>query len=96
MEATVWELMNSGIAVELIVTSPKDEITAVGIRLRTYGKLLPKDKMILSAGETFEEALEAAVEKAKGGHWEHLNWAARPWTVGTSAASRVAAAYGLV
>jgi len=82
MEAIVHELMNSGIAVELIVPSLRDTCTDVGIRLRTYGKNLPRNKMILAGAPTFEEALENAVAKAEAGRWENLDWADRPWECG--------------
>lgn len=83
MESEVYDLMNSGIAVELLVPSLRDSCTQVGIRLRTYGKNLPRNRMVLAAGPTFEEALTDALNKAEEGRWENLNWAARPWECGT-------------
>jgi hypothetical protein len=85
LEAYVYDLMNSGIAVELLVPSTKDSCTDVGIRLRTFGKQLPSNRMVLASGQTFEEALQKAVEKAEDGRWENLNWAARPWECGKAA-----------
>jgi len=79
MEAIVYDLVNSGIAVELMVPSLRDTCTDVGIRLRTYGKNLPRNKMILASAPTFQEALENALAKAEAGRWENLDWADRPW-----------------
>lgn len=92
MEATVYDLFNSGIAVELLVPSLRDSCTDVGVRLRTYGKSLPRNKMVLAAGQTFEEALNEAVTKAEDGRWENLEWSARPWPCSTD---RGAGRYGL-
>lgn len=85
MEAEVYDLFNSGIAVELLVPGLRDSCTEVGIRLRTYGKSLPRNRMVLGAGATFEEALSDATAKAEGGRWENLDWAARPWSCSTPA-----------
>lgn len=84
MEAVVYDLMNSGIAVDLLVPGLKDNCTDVGIRLRTYGKQLPRNLMVLGAGATFTEALDDAATKAEAGRWENLDWAARPWTCGAA------------
>lgn len=84
MEAQVYDLMNSGIAVELLVPMLRDQCTEVGVRLRTYSKHLPKNKMILAAAPTFQEALDDAIVKAEAGRWENLDWAARPWSCGPS------------
>jgi len=92
MESIIYDLVNSGIAVELMVPSLRDQCTDVGIRLRTYGKSLPKNRMVIAAAPTFEEALNLAVEKAEDGRWENLNWAARPWECGPVASRR---SYGL-
>jgi hypothetical protein len=37
--------------------------------------------MVLAVGETFAEALAAAVDKANGKRWETLVWDQRPWNV---------------
>ena len=81
METTVYELVNSGIAVDLLVPSRYDSSDSVGVRLRPFSKNLPKNRMVLAAGHTFEEALHDAVAKAEAGRWENLDWAARPWPV---------------
>jgi hypothetical protein len=78
-EAQVFDLIRTGIAVELLAGVDADGTAQVGVRLRTFGKNLPKDKMVLSGGETIEEALEEACGKAANERWERLDWAARPW-----------------
>ena len=92
MEAEVYDLVNSGIAVELLVPSLRDSCTDVGIRLRTYGKNLPRNKMIIAGAPTFAEALEEAVAKAEAGRWENLDRADRPWECGPTSQPR---RYGL-
>lgn len=79
MENIVFDLVKSGIAVELLVPTDAPDVTDVGVRLRTFGKSLPKDRMVLGVGATFSEALDDAVDKASRKRWEHLNWSARPW-----------------
>ena len=96
MEQSVKMLINAGIAVELLVPSPKDQTDEVGIRLHPYGKGLPKDKMILGSGLTFYEALEDAIAKANERRWEHLSWAKRPWAVLPSWGQETAASLGLL
>lgn len=81
MESDVWELNKAGVAVELLTPLGTSTVTDVGIRLRTYGKLLPRDRMVLCRGATFVEALNGAIAKAQAGRWEPLEWAARPWDV---------------
>lgn len=81
IEDLVWALVSAGIAVELLVQTGSKEEYQVGIRLRTFGKQLPRDRMILAGGHTFREALEEAVEKARARRWEQLDWGARPWQV---------------
>jgi len=82
-EDKVYACIISGIAVEMLVRSNADDTYNVGIRLRTYGKNLPRDKMVLADGDSFGSALDSALEKAKARRWEKLDWAARPWTVPT-------------
>ena len=82
-EDKVYILVQSGIAVELLVGANQDDTYNVGIRLRTFGKNLPSNKMVLAGGETFEGALIDAIEKAKSKRWEQLDWASRPWTTPT-------------
>lgn len=92
MEDVVKDLMNNGIAVELLVPPTASPCGDVGVRLRTFGKSLPAKRMILASAPTFEGALDHAVIKAEDGRWENLDWAARPWDcVPTSGAAR----YGL-
>lgn len=79
MEDMVADLVGSGISVELLVGSAIRGGTVYGIRLRTFGKLLPKNRMVLAHGETFTEALIDAISKAEAGRWENLDWAKRPW-----------------
>lgn len=81
MESTVYDLFNAGIAVDLLVPTRYDASADVGIRLRPFSKNLPRNRMVLSSGATFEEALNGAVTKAEAGRWETLDWAARPWEV---------------
>lgn len=81
MEQTVAELVSAGIAVELLVGLNAEGVQCYGVRLRTFGKQLPKDRMIIAAGNTFEEALCEAVAKAESKRWEHLVWSARPWDI---------------
>ena len=81
MEDTVADLVTAGIAVELLVGLDSTNVQRYGIRLRTFGKSLPKDRMIIAAGNTFEEALLEAVSKAEQRRWEHLVWSARPWDI---------------
>lgn len=81
MEDIVAELVSAGIAVELLVGLDADQQQRYGIRLRTFGKQLPQNRMIMAAGATFSEALCEAVEKAEQRRWENLVWSARPWDV---------------
>lgn len=88
MECDVFDMVNSGIAVELLVPGRASECSLVGIRLRTYGKELPPNRMVLASGETFSDAFYSAVAKAEQGRWEPLDWSARPWgAVNTSTSS---------
>jgi len=95
MENDVFALNQAGIAVELLTPTDNPSETKVGIRLRTFGKSLPKDRMVLGVGETFTEALDDAMDKAKRGRWEHLDFSARPWVRGKPLADK-GAAWGLV
>lgn len=79
IEDKVWALNGAGIAVELLTGSGEGETYYIGIRLRTFGKRLPANRMILAAGLTFEEALDEAISKAKAKRWESLDWGSRPW-----------------
>lgn len=81
MEEIVAELVSAGIAVELLVGVDAEQIQRYGIRLRTFGKQLPQNRMIIAAGATFQEALIEAVEKAEQRRWENLVWSSRPWDV---------------
>lgn len=81
METTVAELVSAGIAVELLVGRNAAGEQCYGVRLRTFGKSLPKERMIIAAGNTFEEALIDAVAKAEQRRWEYLVWSARPWDI---------------
>lgn len=93
MEQTVVMLMQAGIAVELLVSAPPQGEPEVGVRLRPFGRKLPRNKMIIASGDTFEEALINAVGKAESRRWEALDWSARPWETATP--SLVAGAFGL-
>jgi hypothetical protein len=95
VENDVFALVQAGIAVELLVPVDNPAVTEVGIRLRTYGKQLPPNKMVLGVGEVFQEALLDAMQKAKSGRWENLDWSARPWAKGRPLADG-GAAWGLV
>jgi hypothetical protein len=81
VEDIVAELVSAGIAVELLVGLDLEQKQRYGVRLRTFGKQLPQNRMIIAAGNTFSEALCEAVEKAEQRRWEHLVWSARPWDV---------------
>lgn len=81
MEEIVAELVSAGIAVELLVGLDIEQKQRYGVRLRTFGKQLPQNRMIMAAGNTFSEALCEAVEKAEQRRWENLVWSARPWDV---------------
>lgn len=83
MEEIVAELVSAGIAVELLVGLDSEQRQRYGVRLRTFGKQLPQNRMIMAAGATFSEALCEAVEKAEQRRWENLVWSARPWDVAT-------------
>ena len=96
MESDVFDLVKAGIAVELLVPTASPEVSDVGVRLRTFGKLLPKNKMVLGSGPTFYEALCDAMDKAKRGRWEGLDWAARPWPVNDRRDLNIAGSWGLV
>jgi len=89
METTVAELVTAGIAVELLVGRNEQDAQCYGVRLRTFGKGLPKDRMIIAAGETFEEALLEACSKAEQRRWENLVWSARPWDVSPKTSSSI-------
>lgn len=79
MEDNVRQLREAGIAVELLTGQDINGAEHVGIRLRTFGKLLPKNKMVIASAPTFEGALGAAIDKAQGGRWETLDWSKVPW-----------------
>lgn len=95
-EAAVWDLMRSGIGVELLIPTVREEGDTVGIRLRPWGKQLPKDKMILATGNTFAEALQDAITKAKDRRWERLSWTMRPWKLRAEGTSGPGDAWGLL
>lgn len=77
--------------VEFLFDFSGDGDVHYGVRLRPYGRRAPRDKMVLGAGWTAEEALAQAVGKAKAGRWEKLDWALRPW--GTEEAANGAGWY---
>lgn len=79
MEEAVLELLLAGIATELLCARAADGTAFYGVRLRTFGRNLPKNKMIVAAGNTFSEALINAIEKAEARRWEYLDWSTRPW-----------------
>lgn len=81
MEDIVRQLQMAGICVDLLCGTDKDGAVRYGTRLRTFGKDLPKGKMIIAQGDTFAEAIGEAVEKAYARRWENTDWAARPWPV---------------
>lgn len=95
-EERVWELMRAGIAVELLIPSVRETGATVGIRLRTWGKQLPKNMMVLGTALTFADALEDAVEKASNRRWEHLDWSKRPWEIAGAGDRETATVYGLL
>lgn len=80
MEELVLELVLAGIATELLCARAADGTAFYGVRLRPFGRNLPKNKMIVAAGNTFSEALINAVEKAEARRWESLDWSVRPWS----------------
>lgn len=86
MEQLVLTLFQSGIAVELLCAAAVDGTEFYGVRLRPFGRNLPRTKMIVAAGNTFAEALINAVEKAESRRWEALDWSVRPWSNGTGSA----------
>jgi len=79
MEEAVLELMLAGIATELLCARAADGTAFYGVRLRPFGRNLPKNKMIVAAGATFEEAVINAITKAEARRWEALDWSTRPW-----------------
>lgn len=95
MEPIIRELIQSGVAVDLLVPSVRDDNEQVGVRLRTMGKNLPKDRMVLGEGTTFMEALNEAVARAGERRWERLDWAARPWAVANRGDLNLLASWGL-
>lgn len=84
MEQLTLSLFQSGIAVELLCAAAADGTEFYGVRLRPFGRNLPRTKMIVAAGNTFAEALINAVDKAESRRWEALDWSIRPWSNGTS------------
>lgn len=92
-EDEVYKLLQAGIATDLLVGKGEADTYHVGIRLRTFGKDVPKNLMIMAEGEDFAAAMEFCLEKANAGRWEHLVWAARPWPLVTRLAG--SSAYGL-
>lgn len=95
MEPIVRELVQAGIAVDLLIPAVKDDEGQVGVRLRTMGKQLPKNRMIMATGANFMEALDNAAGKAEQRRWENLDWAARPWPVADRRDLNVLASWGL-
>lgn len=65
--------------VEFLFDFTGDGDVCFGVRLRPYGRRAPRNKMVLGKGWTAQEALQEAVDKAKEGRWETLDWASRPW-----------------
>lgn len=82
MEETVYDCQRAGIAVDLLVGAGDDGLVHFGVRLRTFGRNVPKDKMILAEGATFADALATATEYAIARAWTKLDWGSRPWAVG--------------
>lgn len=92
MESDMLDVYRAGIAIEIVLPGVAEECGCVGIRLRTFGRKLPKNRMVLGSGPTLEGAFYDALGKAEAGRWENLNWAARPWAGPTEAES---SRYGL-
>src|SRR5512142_2899355 len=72
MEEAVLELLLAGIATELLCARAADGTAFYGVRLRTFGRNLPKNKMIVAARNTFSEALINAIQKAEARRCEYL------------------------
>jgi len=87
LELLFTELQESGIALELLGGIDLASAYRLGVRLRTFGKDIPKNKMVLAAGDSFEEAANQAVAKAEARRWETLDFSARPWEVRSRQAS---------
>lgn len=83
IEELHYQLLSSGIALELLGGVDAEGIWRQGVRLRTFGRQVPKHKMVMASGDSFEEAANEAVAKAKERRWEALDWGARPWNVRT-------------
>jgi len=83
LEQTFLDLQAGGIGTDLLGGIDAAEVMQVGVRLRTFGRKLPKGRMVVAGGDTFEEAMGNALAKAKSGRWETLDWSARPWEVRT-------------
>jgi hypothetical protein len=92
-ENRVLQLQASGITVDLLCAQISNSIAYVGVRLRPFAKKLPREKMVMATGATFEDALTVALGKAEDGRWENLDWSARPWD--SSEAGGAAHRYGL-
>lgn len=81
MQELVYDLQRIGIATELLTGDGADGMVHYGVRLRTFGKNLPKNKMVMAEGATFEEAMDIAYGEAIARRWINTDWAARPWPV---------------
>jgi len=79
LEQFVADLQSSGIGTDLVQGWDAEGEWRVGIRLRSFGRNLPKNRMVLAAGATYYEAMVAALGKAEEGRWESVDYAARPW-----------------
>lgn len=95
LEETVLSLYRAGISTELVLPGASEDTSSVGIRLRTFGRSLPKNRMVLGSGDTFAEALEVACDKARAGRWEPLDWSARPWAKSDGGGASLASRWGL-
>lgn len=81
LEQLVADLQAAGIGVDLVQGFDETGEWRLGVRIKTFGRNLPKNRMVLGTGDTYQEALVQAISKAENGRWENVDYAARPWAV---------------
>lgn len=85
MEKYVDAITENLCNIELLAGHDATGVRRYGVRIRPYGKGSDTQTMVLGVGTTLEGALKDGHDKAAAGRFERLDWAKRPWTVGTQA-----------
>ena len=81
MEELIIEAQDGKANVDLLCDGDEANGYTFGVRLRPWSNTTTAGRMVLGQGDTVQGAIECAVQKAREGRWERLDWAKRPWTV---------------